>query len=91
MIIFGSENCFEDFEAGAELGTDRERERLATYFHDQLAPDLISVAFTVEVIRSELESENHPVEEKLGQVRDRLSGMLQPIRESILGLSERDQ
>jgi signal transduction histidine kinase len=85
MIISGSENCSANFEAGAELGTNRERERLSTYFHDQLAPNLMSVAFAVEAIRSELEIENHPAEAKLAKVRDRLSKMLQPIRESILG------
>jgi signal transduction histidine kinase len=89
--LLASENCPANFEAGAELGTNRERERLSTYFHDQLAPDLMSVAFAVEAIRSELEIENHPAEAKLAKVRDRLSKMLQPIRESILGLSEHDQ
>jgi signal transduction histidine kinase len=82
----GSENCPVSFEAGAKLGKNRERERLATYFHGQLAPDLMSVVFAVEAIRSELEVDNHPAEAKLAQVRDRLSKMLQPIRESILGL-----
>jgi hypothetical protein len=47
MIISGSETCSANFAAGAELGTNRERERLSTYFHDQLAPDLMSVAFAV--------------------------------------------
>jgi hypothetical protein len=45
----------------------------------------MSVAFAVEAIRSELEIENQPAEAKLAKVRDRLSKMLQPIRESILG------
>jgi hypothetical protein len=35
MIISGSENCSANFEAGAALGTNGERERLSTYFHDQ--------------------------------------------------------
>jgi signal transduction histidine kinase len=82
-----SENCPVSFEVGAELGTNRERERLATYFHGQLAPDLMSMVFAVEAIRSELEIDNHPAEAKLAHIRDRLSKMLQPIRESILGLT----
>jgi hypothetical protein len=53
-----------------------------------LAPDLMALAFSIEAIRIELESEKHPVEAKLKDIRDRLSKMLQPIRENILDLVE---
>jgi signal transduction histidine kinase len=84
QLIFPPSN----FEEGIELGRDQERERLAAYFHDQLAPDLMALAFSIEAIRIELESEKHPVEAKLKDIRDRLSKMLQPIRENILNLFE---
>ena len=88
QLIFPPNNRPSNFEEGIELGRDQERERLAAYFHDQLAPDLMALAFSIEAIRIELGSEKHPAEAKLKDIRDRLSKMLQPIRENILNLVE---
>jgi len=88
QLIFPPNSRPSNFEEGIELGRDQERERLAAYFHDQLAPDLMALAFSIEAIRIELESEKHPAEAKLKDIRDRLSKMLQPIRENILNLVE---
>ena len=44
----------------------------------------MALAFSIEAIRLELESEKHPAETKLKEIRDRLSKMLQPIRQNIL-------
>ena len=57
-------------------------------FMSQLAPDLMALAFSIEAIRIELESEKHPAEAKLKDIRDCVSKMLQPIRENILNLVE---
>jgi hypothetical protein len=84
QLIFPAKRRPSNFEEGIELGRDQERQRLAAYFHDQLAPDLMALAFSIEAIRMELENEKHPAEAKLKDVRDRLSKMLQPIRENIL-------
>jgi signal transduction histidine kinase len=70
------------------LGLIEERQRLAAYFHNQWARDLMALAFSIEGIRSELESEKHPAETKLNEIRDRVSKMLQPICENILNLVE---
>ena len=86
--IFPPNSRPSNFEEGIELGRGQERERLAAYFHNQLAPDLMALAFSIEAIRIELESEKHPVEAKLKDTRDRLSKMLHPIRENILNLIE---
>jgi signal transduction histidine kinase len=88
QVIFPPNSRPSDFEEGIELGRDQERQRVAAYFHDQLAPNLMALAFSIEAIRIELESEKHPVEAKLKDIRDRLSKMLQPIRENILDLVE---
>jgi hypothetical protein len=48
----------------------------------------MALAFSIEAIRIELESEKHPAEAKLKDIRYRLSKMLQPIRENILNLVE---
>ena len=88
QLIFPPNSRPSNFEEGIELGRDQERQRLAAYFHDQLAPDLMALAFSIEAIRIELESEKHPAQAKLKDIRDRVSKMLQPIRENILNLVE---
>ena len=88
QLIVPAKRRPSNFEEGIELGRDQERQRLAAYFHDQLAPDLMALAFSIEAIRIELENEKHPAEAKLKDIRDRLSKMLQPIRENILNLVE---
>ena len=88
QVVFPPNSRPSNFEEGIEMGRDQERQRLAAYFHDQLAPDLMALAFSIEAIRIELESEKHPAEAKLKDIRDRVSKMLQPIRENILNLIE---
>jgi hypothetical protein len=51
----------------------------------------MALAFSIEAIRLELESEKHPGEAKLKDIRDRVSKMLQPIRQNILDLVENRQ
>ena len=91
QLIFPPNSRRSNFEEGIELGRDQERQRVAAYFHDQLAPDLMALAFSIEAIRSELESEKHPAEAKLKDIRDRVSKMLQPIRQNLLDLVENRQ
>jgi signal transduction histidine kinase len=91
QLILPANSRRSNFEEGTELGKDWERQRLAAYFHDQLAPDLMALAFSIEAIRIELEREKHPAEAKLKDIRDRVSKMLKPIRENILDLVENRQ
>lgn len=86
MPLFATQNMGNDseFEEGRILGHAQEQRRLQNYFHDQLAPDLMALAFEIESIRAQLEAENHPLEPKLREVRDRLSEILAPIRQTIL-------
>ena len=65
QLIFPPNSRPSNFEEGIEVGRDQERQRLTAYFHDQLAPDLMALAFSIEGIRIELESEKHPAEAKL--------------------------
>jgi signal transduction histidine kinase len=91
QLIFPPNSRRSNFEDGIELGKDWERQRIAAYFHNQLATDLMALAFSIEAIRIELESEKHPAEAKLKDIRDRVSKMLRPIRENILNLVENRQ
>ena len=80
-----------EFEQGQMLGREQERERLSVYFHCQLAPDLMTLAFSIESVRAELEAENHHAALKLKEVLERLTEMIEPIREEILKLTASDQ
>jgi hypothetical protein len=81
-----------EFEKGQRLGREQERERLSVYFfHCQLAPDLMTLAFSIESVRAELEAENHHAALKLKEVLESLSEMIEPIREEILKLTASDQ
>ena len=91
QLVFPPDSRPSNFKEGIELGKDRERQRIAAYFHDQLAPDLMALAFSIEAVRVELESEKHPAEAKLKDIRDRVSKTLQPIRQNILDLVENRQ
>ena len=73
------------------LGREQERERLSVYFHCQLAPDLTALAFSIESVRAELEAENQDAALRLKEVLDRLTEMIEPIREEILKFSALDQ
>jgi len=80
-----------EFERGQMLGREQERERLSVYFHCQLAPDLTALAFSIESVRAELEAENQDAALRLKEVLDRLTEMIEPIREEILKFSALDQ
>ncbi|HXM03079.1 MAG TPA: hypothetical protein VN939_10785 [Chthoniobacterales bacterium] len=80
-----------EFEQGQRLGREQERERLSVYFHCQLAPDLTALAFSIESVRAELESENHEAALRLKEVLDSLTEMIEPIREEILKFTALDQ
>jgi hypothetical protein len=84
--LFATQNMGNDseFEDGRILGHAQEQRRSENYFHEQLAPDLMAMAFAIESIRAQLEAKNHPAESKLREVRDRLSEILAPIRQTIL-------
>jgi hypothetical protein len=80
-----------EFEQGQMLGREQERERLSVYFHCRLAPDLTALAFSIESVRAELEAENHHAALRLKGVLDRLTEMIEPMREEILKLTASDQ
>lgn len=66
------------------LGREQERERFAAYFHRQLAPDLLALAFSIEGVRAELEAQDHPSAPKLQEILNRLTEMIEPMRQEIL-------
>ena len=77
----GSDSAFEKARI---LGQAQEQQRLEIYFHSQLAPDLVALAFSIESIRAQLEADGHPEEPELRKVCDRLSEILAQMRQTIL-------
>ena len=51
----------------------------------------MALAFSIESVRAELEAENHDAALKLKEVLERLTEMIEPIREEILKLTASDQ
>jgi hypothetical protein len=80
-----------EFEQGRMFGREQERERLSVYFHCQLAPELTTLAFSIESVRAELEAENHDAALRLREVPDRVTEMIESIREEILKFTVSDQ
>ena len=85
MPLFASQNMGNDseFEEGRILGHAQEQRRLANYFHNQLGPDPMALAFEIESIRAPTGSRKPSVGAE-GEVRDRLSEILAPGRDAIL-------
>jgi PAS domain-containing protein len=48
--LYGDIN--QDVEAGAAMGQERERQRIAEYVHHRLAPELMALAFSIESLRT---------------------------------------
>jgi Histidine kinase len=60
-----------EFEEGRILGHAQEQRRLEMYLHDKLGPELMALVFSIESIRAQLETDGHPAEPELREVRDR--------------------
>lgn len=86
MLFFAIRNMGNDseFEKGRIIGHVEEQRRLEMYFHDQLAPELMTLAFSLESTRAQLEVENHPAEAELKAILNRLSEILAPVHQAIL-------
>jgi signal transduction histidine kinase len=67
-----------DFEIGTAVRKELERQKVATYVHDHLAPELLAAIFSIESVRARLEKEHHPCAERLKEIEQALSG---PIRQ----------
>ena len=74
----------DEFKDGVIFGEERERRRLAFYFHNQLAPELLALAFSIEVIGHELNQCGYHAEAELEALPDRLNKLLRSIRDNLL-------
>ena len=63
-----------DFEIGTAVGKELQRQKVAAYVHDHLAPELLAATFSIESVRARLEKENHPFAEHLKEIQQKLTG-----------------
>jgi PAS domain S-box-containing protein len=72
-----------DFELGTAVGMELEQRKIRDYVHDALAPEFMSVVFTLESIRLRLERENHPCAVTLKDTQERFTQPLLRLREDL--------
>jgi hypothetical protein len=77
MLVVPSELGAE-FEGVMAVRREHERQQIASYVHEYIAPELLSAAFSLESIRLELES-NHPVAAELKEIGNRLTKLIEPV------------
>jgi hypothetical protein len=74
-----------DFEIGEAVGEELQRQKVAAYVHDHLAPELLAATFSIESVRARLEKENHPCREQLKEIQQKLTGPLRLMGETLEG------
>src|SRR6201987_461025 len=72
-----------EFELGAAFGEEAYRQKVATYVHENLAPEFMTAVFSLDLIRTRLEKENHPCATELKAIEERITTPLQRMRDEI--------
>jgi hypothetical protein len=78
MLVIPSESGVE-FEGVMAVRRERERQQIAGYVHEYIAPELLSAVFSLESIRLELENKNPPAAAELKELGDRLAKLIEPV------------
>jgi hypothetical protein len=67
------------FESAMLIRREEERQQIAGYVHEYIAPELLSAVFSLESIRLDLESEKLPAAAELKEIADRLTKLIEPV------------
>ena len=78
MLVLPSEPGAE-FEGIMTVRRERERQQIAGYVHEYIAPELLAAVFSIESIRLELEDKELPVAAELKELGGRLTKLIEPI------------
>jgi hypothetical protein len=78
MVVLPSEPSVE-LEAAMAVKKEQERQQIASYIHEYIAPELMSVVFSIESIRLQLEDQHLPAAAKLKELGDRLTRLIEPV------------
>lgn len=68
-----------EFESAMAVRRERERQQIAGYVHEYIAPELLSAVFSLESIRLELEDKEVSVAAELKALGDRLTKLIDPV------------
>jgi signal transduction histidine kinase len=72
MLPAPSESNVE-YEAAVAVGREQERRRIGTYVHENLAQEVVSMVFSIESMRLDLENKDPAAAAKLKQIGERLT------------------
>jgi|ERR1700741_549167 hypothetical protein len=78
MLVLPNEPGAE-FEGVMAVSRERERQQIAGYVHEYIAPELLSAVFSIESIRLELAGKELQAAAELKELGDRLTKLIQPV------------
>ena len=78
MLVTPGEPSVE-FESAMAIRRERERQEIAGYVHEYVAPELLSAVFSIESVRLELEKKEPSAAAELRKIGDRLTKLIEPV------------
>ena len=78
MLVAPGEPSVE-FESAMAIRRERERQQIADYVHEYVAPELLSAVFSIESVRLELEKKEPSAAAELKKIGDRLTKLIEPV------------
>jgi signal transduction histidine kinase len=78
MLVLPTEPSAE-YEAAMAVNSEEERQQIARYVHEHIAPELLAVVFSIESIRLELDEHNSPAAAKFKELGERLTKLIEPV------------
>ena len=78
MLIIPHEPSVE-FESAMAVRREQERQQIAAYVHEYIAPELLSAVFSLESIRLELEAKNPGIAAEVKELGNRLTKLIEPV------------
>jgi hypothetical protein len=67
------------FESAMAVRRERERQQIADYVHEYIAPELLSAVFLIESIRLELQDKEPAAAAELKELGNRLTKLIEPV------------
>ncbi len=78
MLVLATEPSAES-EAAMAIKSEEERQQIARYVHEHIAPELLAVVFSIESIRLELDEHHLPAAAKFKELGERLTKLIEPV------------
>jgi PAS domain-containing protein len=78
MLLLPTEPSAES-ETAMAIKSEEERQQIARYVHEHIAPELLAIVFSIESIRLELDGQNLPAAAKFKELGERLTKLIVPV------------